>query len=294
MKKVFSSNYDVIHLFAQRTQDEARTQTNNVFFKNNELYSYGYHYLLAEFINEETILINNTSYSNSTSKHINIITQASRQYKQYFFEEICLSNVYNTIKDASKKLINARKKEVYASTIIKTFESFESFFNEFNFCFYYSNSFYNGYHKQEKNLIVKNDNYKEIKKIYKAIKKDENKYIEEGKERVKKEIEKAKQKLKQDLNKFFNYKIDYVNSKQIEEDYLRISEDKQHVETSQKIKISIDEAKKLYYMIENKKDIQGYRIENYTVISLNGVLKIGCHKINVKNVHEIGQQLKTI
>ena len=135
MKKVFSSNYDVIHLFAQRTQDEARTQTNNVFFKNNELYSYGYHYLLAEFINEETILINNTSYSNSTSKHINIITQASRQYKQYFFEEICLSNVYNTIKDASKKLINARKKEVYASTIIKTFESFESFFNEFNFCF---------------------------------------------------------------------------------------------------------------------------------------------------------------
>jgi len=294
MKKVFSSNYDVIHLFAQRTQDEARTQTNNVFFKNNELYSYGYHYLLAEFINDETILINNTSYSNSTSKHINIITQASRQYKQYFFEEICLSNVYDTIKEASKKIIKARKKEVYASTIIKTFESFESFFNEFNFCFYYSNSFYNGYHKQEKNLIVKNDNYKEIKKIYKAIKKDENKYVEEGKERVKKEIKKAKEKLKADLNKFFNYKIDYVNSKQIEEDYLRISEDKQHVETSQRVKISIDEAKKLYYMIENNQDIKGYKISNYIVISLNGVLKIGCHKINVKNVHEIGKQLKTI
>ena len=278
-------------MFAQRTQEQARTSTRNLFFEANKIYSYGYHYLLAEFINDETILINNTGYSNTTSKHISQITQATRQYKQHFFKDICLDNVYDRILNASKKLINARKKEVYSLEIINAFESFTSFVNEFK---KFVNHSYSGYNLVSEEALKLNDNFKEIQGIYLQIFENKESFIEAGKERLKQEKEKVKQKLKQDLNKFFNYEIDYINSKQIEEDYLRISEDRQHIETSQRVKISIDEAKKLYYMIEKGEDIKGYKISNYTVISLNGVLKIGCHKINVNNVHEIGKKLKTI
>jgi hypothetical protein len=292
MKKVYTSSIEVCHLFAQRTQDEARTSSRNLFFDNkNKIYSYGHHYLLAEFINDETILINNSGYSNTTRKHISQITQATRQYKQHFFKDICLDNVYDRILNASKKLINARKKDFYALEIINAFESFTSFLNEFK---KFVNHSYSGYNLVSEEALKLNDNFKEIQSIYLQIFENKESFIEAGRERLKQEKDKAKQKLKQDLNKFFNYEIDYINSKQIEEDFLRISEDRQHVETSQRVKISIDEAKKLYYMIENNQDIKGHKISNYTVISLNGVLKIGCHKINVNNVHEIGKQLKTI
>jgi len=72
MKTVFNSSSDVIHLFAQRSQDNARC--SNVFFDKNKIYSYGYHYLLGEFISnnkgDEAIMINNLGYSSTTGKHI--------------------------------------------------------------------------------------------------------------------------------------------------------------------------------------------------------------------------------
>lgn len=291
MKKVFTSSIEVCHLFAQRTQDEARTSTRNLFFDNKDkVYSYGYHYLLAEFINDETILINNIGYSNTTSKHISQITQATRQYKQHFFKDICLQNVYNRIKEASQKLINARKKEVYSLEIINAYESFISFVKEFKKFVNYS-SYYSGYSLTSENELKNSDKFKEIKKIYLQISKNKEQFIEAGKERIKREKERAKEKLKKDLEKFFNYEINYINTRDLQEDFLRISEDKTQIETTQQIKIDINEAKTLYRLIKEGKDIRGHKIGYYVVISLNGVLKVGCHNINRNNLTEIGEQI---
>ena len=57
MKRVFTNSYDVIHLYAQRSQDEGRC--SNVFFYGDKIYSYGHHYLLGEFIDDgKAIIIN--------------------------------------------------------------------------------------------------------------------------------------------------------------------------------------------------------------------------------------------
>jgi hypothetical protein len=291
MKKVFTSSIEVCHLFAQRTQDEARTSTRNLFFDDkNKIYSYGYHYLLAEFINDETILINNSGYSNTTSKHISQITQATRQYKQHFFKDICLQNVYYRIINASEKLINARKKEVYALEIINAFESFTSFVNEFKKYVNYS-SYYSGYSLTSENELKNSDKFKEVQSIYLQIFENKESFIEAGKERLKREKEKAKEKLKKDLEKFFTYEIDYINTRDLQEDFLRISEDKTQIETTQQIRIDINEAKNLYRLIKEGKDIRGHKIGYYTIISLNGVLKVGCHNINRNNLTEIGEQI---
>ena len=37
-------------------------------------------------------------------------------------------------------------------------------------------------------------------------------------------------------------------------------------------------------MIKAGKDIKGHKIDGYTVIGLNGVLTIGCHKIERKEI----------
>lgn len=287
MKKVFN-NSEICHVFAQQSQNEGRTSNNNIFFYDNKIYSYGYHYKLAEIIENNTIIINNTGYSNSTAKHINLITNATRQYNQFFYSDICLNNVYNSIISASKKIITARFKERYANLIISKFESLISFANEFNKVVKANN------YTQDSFLTLielkQNEQFREIETIHNEIAKDKDKFIAAGKERERKEKEKKQKQFNESLEKFFNYELNYITLK-TDTDYLRISQDKTMIETTQGVKIPIQEAKKLYLMIQEGKDIKGYRISNYTVISINGTLKIGCHKIDIKNVHEIGQIL---
>lgn len=277
MKKVFNSNYDLIHTFAQQTQIEGQTSSGNVFFYDKKIYSYGYHYKLAEFLTPEIILINNIGYSSSTAKHINIISGATIQYKQYFTMDVDLDCVYNIIIDNNNKLKNARKPEIYVNIILNKFESLTKFLKEF----------------KQINLL-KSDKYKELKKIYNLLNKDRDAYIEKAKEREKREKQKKLLKFQDDLIKFFNYDLNYIVKSNNQDDYIRISEDKKNIETTQGVKISIEECRKLYTMIENNINIERHRIDNYIVTSMDGALKIGCHNINIKNVHEIGQKIKSL
>lgn len=289
MKTTFT-NSEIVHTFAQQEQQEAKTPNNGMFFFNQKIYSYGYHYLLAEILPNNIILINDTGYSNSTAKHINLITNATRQYKQYFFNDICFNNVYNSITNASKSIVKAIKKERYANEIITKFESFTNFLNLFDKAVIKG---YSEYHLQEKKLFLKDEKYKEIKKIYNAIVKDKDLFIEQAKEREVKAKVKEEKKYKEQLTKFFAYEINYISTK-TKIDFLRISQDRTQIETTQGVKVSIEQAKNLYTMIEQGKDIKGVKIANYMVLSLNGVLKIGCHHINVENMHKIGKQIKTL
>jgi len=273
MKTVFS-NSDLVHTFAQRSQSEGRTSNGGMFFRDNKIFSYGHHYLLGEFIDDKTIMINNKGYSSSTGAHISMLISATRQYRQIFTKDTDIKQVKYRIDDNANKLKTARKPEKYITEIIRDFEVLTDHLKEF-----------------KKINVLKSDEYKEIKKIYSSLKKDEGKYIELAKERGKKEKEKAIKLFNEKLKKFFNYEIDRIYDNNIKEDYLRISQDGTQVETTQSVKIDINDARTLYLMIKAGKDIAGERIGSYTVKSLNGHLTVGCHSINVKNMHEVGCKL---
>lgn len=272
MKKVFSSSSQVFHIYAQRTQSEGRS--SNVFFYNEKIYSYGYHYELARFVDNDThphILINNSGYSNTTAKHISEIIQATRQYEQYFTKDIDLDLVYHSITDNYKKLLSARKPEIYINAIIDKYESL------INYPLFLQST-------------KLSDKFKEIETLYHIVNNFED--LEKAKEFAKVELAKkakeAKEKTKIDLEKFYNHEIDY---KRGNEDFIRISKDLQSIESSQRVQVGIEDAKNLYEMILANQDIKGQRVGNYTVISINGVLTIGCHRINMESVHKVGKQI---
>jgi hypothetical protein len=276
MKKVFTSAYDVIHLFAQRTQDEARC--SNVFFEyETKLYSYGHHYLLAEFIDNNTVMINDEGYSATTAKHIACAKGALSQYKQYYTTETDINIVYNGIMANKNKLANARKPEMYLNAIFYRWEKL----NE-----------YLAYDKKVN--IKKNDKYKELKKLITSLQSNPEEYKEKLKELAVKQAKKAKIKANKDkkeaLQKFFDYEINWFRIPGVN-DFVRISQDGQFVETSQRVRVPVKAATILYKMIKAGKDVKGYNIEGYTVISINGVLKIGCHCIDKDNMNEIGEKL---
>jgi len=274
MKTVFSNAHDVIHVFAQRNQSQGRS--SNVFFYGDKIYSYGYHYLLGEFIDDKTILIDNRGYSSTTNKHIHWVTGATRQYKQFFTRSCDLHLVNLQILALKDRLAKAKKPEKYINEMLSLWASL------------------NEYIKYTKNKNTPKDpRYKEIKRIVKAIQSQPQEYQHKLAE-AKKKQELAKQRkeakqIKDTLSKFYNYEVHTFRIG--EKDYLRISQDGSNVETSQHVKVSIDEARTLYQLICKGVDIRGHRISNYIVNSINGTLKIGCHNIDIDSVHKVGKQL---
>lgn len=280
MRTAYNNSHDVIHLFAQQTQPHGRS--TNVFFYNDKIYSYGYHYLLASFTEnkkgQKAILINDSGYSRTTGEHISTMIQASRQYKQFFKTHIDKNIILQTLEDLKKKIIKAKKPFLYsdqAQHIEKKYLEFCDFMQQ----------------KIDKDLkksfLFFHNKTEEMVAIYaKEIEKAEKARIKAEKARIKAEQIKDAE----NLDKFMNYEIEYCRFYS-GEDFIRISQDGQFIETSQNVKIPIEIAKNLYKMIQSGIDIRGYKIEDFTVISLNGVLQIGCHRINTKNTHEIGQTI---
>jgi hypothetical protein len=274
MKTVFSNAQDCVHAFAQRETPQGRA--SSVFFYGDKIYSFGYHYLLGEFIDDKTIVINDRGYSNTTSKHISYLTSGTRQYKQFFTTRCDIALVHRQVLSLKDKLATARKPENYINEILSLFDSLNEFIQ----------------YTKNKN-IPKDVRYKEIKKIVKAIQDQPQEYKDKLAAAKKKEDQAKKRKeqkqIKETLTKFYNYE---VNSFRVgDTDYLRLSRDGECVETSQYVKVSVDEARTLYKAICNGVDIRGHRISNYTVNSINGTLKIGCHNINMESVHKVGKQL---
>ena len=288
MKKVLSNTDEVIHVFAQQTQSEGRNQSRSIFFEGKKIYSYGYHYLLGEFINnEKAIIINNTGYSVTTSKHIGKLGIGTNHYKQFYLTNIDIDNVYNEI---AKDLINlgkARKPQIYLDSIF-------SLFNQLNEWIDYTKA-----NKIKHKYVVKKSTskYIELKNIVKELEENYNWFLSNLKEthKIAKETKRKKEidELKIALYKFNSYKTNFFRIGNF--DYLRLSKDNTKVETSQGIKIEISEAKKLYLAIQNKIDIVGYKLGYYTINNINSKsLKAGCHNICIKSVNQIGNKLLTL
>tara|TARA_R110000796_G_scaffold2558_2_gene10045 strand:- start:55 stop:906 length:852 start_codon:yes stop_codon:yes gene_type:complete len=282
MKKVFSNTSEAIHVFAQQTQGEGRNSSSCVYFRDNKIYSYGSHYLLGEYINPETIVINDFGYSVSTSKHISELNQATNHKTQFFTSSICIKSVEKDVEGNLKSLINARKPELYINTILQAIgrlNKWAAYCKETKFISKYR-------------LLPSDSTLKKLRKISSDLLTPD--YLAKIKAKGKTDAIKLKAKntkeLKTKLIEFNNYEINRFNIGDF--DYLRISENGLFVETSQSIKIDLNEAKKLYFAIKNNFNIVGNKIGYYTINKIDSkALTIGCHKIDLKSVISVGEQL---
>ena len=285
MKKVFQNTSEVVHVFAQQTQSEGRNGTSSIYFRDNKIYSYGSHYLLGEFINKGTIIINDFGYSVTTSKHISELINATSQYKQFFTSSIDIKHVETEIDYNLKKLSKANKPEIYISNITKLESNLTKWVD------YCKENKIKKEHFYRYNFVVNKSDYKykKIVKIANSLLTPEaiEKIKAKGKKEAIKQKAKDKRELKTKLDKFNAYEIDRFKIGQF--DYLRLSQNGQFVETSQHIRIEKNEAKKLYFAIKNKIDIRGQKIGYYTINKIDSkALTVGCHKICIKSVQKIG------
>lgn len=272
MKHVFQNSLDVMHEYVKRTNTHGRS--SNVFFEKDKIYSYGRHYLLGEFINDNTIVINDKGYSITTAKHIRGLIAATRQYNQYFTTDIDLSLVASQIKHLLYILPKARKKAEYNLQIINKYEGLKSFLVEFN-----------------KTNCLESTEFKNLTAIYEGLVQNKDNFIKALQDAAKQAELKALNSTKERIAKFYNYEINHVYDNRLF-DVLRLSQCRNFVQTSQGVNIPIVAAKMLFNAIKNNMDVVGYKIEGFTVIGKTSkLLTIGCHKIEMNEIYKIGQRL---
>ena len=169
MKTVFT-NTELTHVYAQQTQSRGRS--GSMFFEGSKIYSYGYHYLLGEFIDKDTILINDEGYSNTTAKHINYLSDATSHKRQFFKTRCEIEFVHTTIKDYLQKLPRATKnKGYYLSMIFGLYKSLNKYLE----------------YTKTKTKVSKLKKYKEIKTIVQRLQ-TEKETILKGVETIGKQI----------------------------------------------------------------------------------------------------------
>ncbi len=125
------SNKETVKTYLE--QQKTHGNSANVFFEYSRIYSYGYHYLLGRFLNNNLLIINDTGYSATTSKHIHLLRNTANELNiiNYSVSNVEINSVYNELKYLETKLHRARKPELWSNRINKLYTNWFNFTNTY-------------------------------------------------------------------------------------------------------------------------------------------------------------------
>lgn len=289
-KKVFSPD-ELAHVWARQSQAEGRTPTNNFYFYRDTIYSYGSHFPIAKILPSGVVLCTYRTYSNTTSKHVWAVKHAVNHKEIVYCSNPNSDPWYNLTQEsrnieAQKDISEAPRRRQATRDNAKS-EAKQLVERARAYC-----------------LAVGTTLEKELRALRKSTDLGQQKACDlfmwaidmnfdyagailKRNAAIKKARTKA-EKLKAENQKKFlaewlngegdAWLLDYSMTPVMMR-LRKIEDGDKIVETTHGAKVSYDAAKLLYRMIIAGKDIKGHKIDGYTVISLNGVLKIGCHEI---------------
>jgi hypothetical protein len=270
MKKV-NSPQDTAHLFATQSQIEAYTPTRNLYFYDKSIYSYGSHFCIAKFIDEKTLLFTERTYSNTTAKHISVVSHATSHIDKIYCSNPNGSHVdnfnvwLNIAEQLTQKLSRANKPEIYISQLQQIENKAKIYANYFN--------------------IAIPETLQSVLKV--TTKAEILTYLENKKELIKAEKLRKEKALKKEhatnLKKWRNFEIFRLYQRD-GFDYLR--KNNEQFETSQGVKIPLEIGLRLYKNLANIKP--GDKFLDYTVNEITkNYMAIGCHKITFKEINNV-------
>ena len=299
MKTKFS-NSELSHVWANQTQTHGKG--SNMFFEHGTIYSYGYHFKLAQFVNnkegEKCILINSSSYSNTTAKHQSLVWRAIPQNIPFFrvvsfFNDIDASSTAH--KENLTHYINEAEKlqglTIRANKLKMGY--LDQFTNQIDIFIKYTLFF--GLHDLEKfnpilgkGLTIK-ERYNTLISWAKDYTNSEElkKWQDKQKENKKKAEIKAKERAKITIEQFRNFQISSIYQN-IGHYILRYNKETDNVETSGGVKMAKDLFLSYYQRLINNQLLKGQHVDRYTFNGVDGeIVSVGCHKIPMTEIKSI-------
>lgn len=286
MKTKYSSNRELIHVWAHDSSPEIMKQANSVTCHNNILYSYST--AIGQIVNNDTVIYNTASYSNTTSKQQSLMYQSTSHYlnriyldiHKYDLNHLIFSqNSFNNLilepnlKQASEFLVKASRskkyKDFYSSKALSIFDNLERYALLFNLAYELPNV-----DALTESAIKADKEAKAQEKIYKA------------------------KRIQQQAEALENWRLGLDVRNHFEVTALRIKDDV--IETSRGAKIPLEHAVKFWGLINSwhqkgivyVKDHHSIHLGNYCVNRFeNDILTVGCHQIPYSEIQNIANQL---
>ena len=286
MKTKYSSNRELIHVWAHDSSPEIMKSANSVSCHNDILYSYST--AIGQIIDNNTVIHNTYSYSVTTSKHQSLARQATSHFNniielsiptydldtlsfgQSGFNDYILNHNENSIKYLLVKASRSKKySDYYKAQALSIIQNLEKYALAFNLFYLVPNIDF-----LTESAIEADKKQKELDKIKRA-------------ERIKEQAEALE-----------NWRLGLDVRNHFEVTALRIKEDQ--IETTKGAKIPLDHAIKFWGLIKSwhekgvsyVKDHHSIHLGNYIVNSFkDDILTVGCHSIPYSEIQGIASQL---
>lgn len=270
MKKVVAPQ-EVAHLFANQLQSEATNSNRSLYFNNDKIYSYGNHFCIAKFVDNDTLLFTERTYSSTTSGHVSIVSSATSHKNKIFCANPTGTHEENfnfwlrNAEEQINKLKTAKKPELYLQELNRIKSKVDIYANYFDI-------------EIPLTLVaVFEVTNKEETINYLASK---EKFLNAEKLRKEKEQKKLHKQALTKWRKFEQQKL-YLRDGF---DYLRINDN--DFETSQGVKFPIAVGMRLYNNLDNTE--VGTKFLNFTINEINKkFIVVGCHKITLKEINSV-------
>jgi hypothetical protein len=299
MKTKFN-NSELSHVWANQTQSHGTG--SNMFFEHETIYSYGYHFKLAQFVNnkegQRCVLINLKSYSNTTSKHQSLVWRAIPQNVPFFkvvsfFTDIEASttahkeNLTHYINEAERLqglTIRANKLKMgYLSQLKNEIDLFDKY------CTFFTLDNLERFNPISGQGLTIKERYELINSfIWGYENSDElKKWQEKQEQNARKAIEKAKEKAKESIEHFRQFKISSIYAN-LGHYLLRYNKETDNVETSGGVKMPKHIFLTAYQRLLKNELKQGQHVGDFRFNGVDGeIVSVGCHKIPMTEINSI-------
>lgn len=275
---------ELAHNWAYQTKEHGRA--SSMFYEGDSIYSYGHHFKIARIYKPDNfVLFTSRSYSSATAKHksrvhsavshLTVITVPNVDAVDNSAHETNLSYLIKEIEENLQKSVRARtNSEYYANEADELLMKMK----------YYISLLKVNLNKLDKTLVKTVKDY--LKREGKLLSPEVKQAIAD---KLKQAQIRAIEKRKEDIADFHNFKRDSIHG--INKAFLRYNIVFEKIETSLNVSVPSRLCRVLYNKIKSGQDVKGFKLEQYTVISLNGDLKIGCHNIPRSEIDYIANVL---
>lgn len=286
LKKVFSSNSQLAHVWVAQQQDTGRS--SNMFFEGTSIYSYGLHYCIAK-MHGDIVLINSKGYSNSTAKHTNEVCRAVTHKTVFYVPEVNSPDSEANILYLQNQVI-ARIENILNNRVIGRDDLLTVYNANYRLV-----SYLEAFNITGRELDLDFEFLADLEVIFKeklARCAELNALREEKLQVARFEAEKAHKASIADWKAFKGPIKGYSN-----EVFMRINQEKGVVETSRGAVVPLKEALITLAQIKSGKiDVVGRRIGEFEINHVdNEMVKVGCHDIPMAEIDAVfGQGFKLV
>jgi len=299
MKTKFT-NSELSHIWANQTQSHGKG--SNMFFEHDTIYSYGYHFKIAQYVTnkegQKCIFLNSRSYSNSTNKQQSLVFRSIPANVQFYrvvsfindmeFQKVAhRENLTHYINEAEKLQQLTIKANKLKMGYLNQLDNQIDIFNKYVLFF--------GLHDLEQFTHISLHGLS-LKERYETVTVWAKQYINseelkkwqiKDKEKQRLAEIKAQEEAKEKIELFRQFKISAIYAN-LGHYLLRYNKETDNIETSGGVKMSKDIFTAAYQRLINKELIKGQHVDRYTFNGVDAdIVSVGCHKIPMTEINNI-------